>query len=54
LNAKKVTSLEIVKISKKIMKRLTTHKIVLGNFNLISMVPAIRLSFENGYKKTAF
>ena len=54
LNTKKVINLEIVKMSKKIMNRLTTHKMVLGNFNLINMFLAVAATLEKGYKKTQF
>jgi hypothetical protein len=38
LNAKNVANLNTVKISKKRKNRFTTHRIVLGIFNLISIM----------------
>jgi len=58
LNAKNVASLNKVKMSKKMEKRFTTHRMVFGIFNLISiMLRAVECSLarpKKGVQKKAF
>jgi hypothetical protein len=52
LKAKNVASLNKVKMSKKIKKRFTTHRMVLGIFNLISiMIRPVECSLTRSKKE---
>ena len=58
LKAKNVASLNKVKMSKKIKKRFTTHRMVLGIFSLISImlrpVEAVLPVLKKDYKRRHF